>query len=112
MQLSIRVERTSLSRAISYREDIVFEYQRWQPVMEWGNDYPGHLMPTDPGRWSSGDGAKYADSFDELVSPVPPDWTVITPFSVIGGESAWAYAVDFSYSDWYADMTPHSKFPS
>lgn len=33
----------------------VFENQRFQPLGGWGSKWPGHLMPTDPGRWSSGD---------------------------------------------------------
>jgi vacuolar protein sorting-associated protein 13A/C len=33
----------------------VFENQRFQPVAGWGSKWPGHLMPTDPGRWSSRD---------------------------------------------------------
>jgi hypothetical protein len=39
------------AKANSIQQHIVFEYQRYQPIVNWGSDYPGHLLPTDPGRY-------------------------------------------------------------
>ena len=36
--------------AVTREEQHAFEYQRWQPIVEWGSEYPGHLLPTDLGR--------------------------------------------------------------
>jgi hypothetical protein len=50
LQVEVEVILMSVSRAASIEEHRVYEFQRWQPVVLWGSDYPGHLMPTDPGR--------------------------------------------------------------
>lgn len=39
-----------VEKASSIEEHRVYEYQRWQPVVLWGSDFPGHFLPTDPGR--------------------------------------------------------------
>ena len=67
----MEVELTSMDilAASSIEEQTVYEYQRWQPVrfiavtanfmlkclqvVLWGSDYPGHLLPTDPGRFDA-----------------------------------------------------------
>ena len=30
----------------------VFENQRYQPFRGWGSSWPGHMLPTDCGKWS------------------------------------------------------------
>ncbi len=42
----------SAERAASYKEEVIFEYERWQPAVGWGNSYPGHLLPIDPGKYA------------------------------------------------------------
>jgi hypothetical protein len=39
-----------VDQASAIEEHRVYEYQRWQPVVLWGSDFPGHFLPTDPGR--------------------------------------------------------------
>jgi hypothetical protein len=34
---------------ITRHMDRVYEYERWQPFVLWGNSFPGHMLPTDPG---------------------------------------------------------------
>jgi hypothetical protein len=41
----------SLDEACNVQEHCVYEFQRWNPVQNWGHsDPPGHLLITDPGR--------------------------------------------------------------
>ena len=50
--VSIKVSVLTQSSFASIRTDVVFEYERWTPTGKWGSDYPGHLLPSDPGSWS------------------------------------------------------------
>jgi hypothetical protein len=34
---------------ISSKEEFIFEYERWQPFVQWGQTNPGHILPSDPG---------------------------------------------------------------
>jgi hypothetical protein len=43
------VQKVPSKKALRHVEDIVFEYERWQPVVGWGNK---SMLPTDPGRFS------------------------------------------------------------
>jgi hypothetical protein len=84
----------SLERSRSYEEVIVYEYERWQPFFDWGNSYPGYLLPTDPGdllsqcfrksahdplfspgRWSDAWGLKFSDNLVQILEPVAEGWT-------------------------------------
>lgn len=70
------------NRANSVQEHTVYEFQRWQPIVEWGNDFPGHLLPTDPGKWSSGTGDKFGMTFESVEPVLPEGWEVITPWYI------------------------------
>ena len=49
-EVELELSTSTTSKASSTEEHTAFEYQRWQAVVGWGSDYPGHLLPTDPGR--------------------------------------------------------------
>jgi hypothetical protein len=88
VQITVDMCYMDVNAASSIQEQIVYEFQRWQPVSSavydvlmsilvqstiyqfsfliandaglyvimlqvvlWGSDYPGHLLPTDPGRY-------------------------------------------------------------
>jgi hypothetical protein len=36
---------------ISSKEEFIFEYERWQPFVQWGQSNPGHILPSDPGMY-------------------------------------------------------------
>mmetsp|Transcript_5398 Transcript_5398/g.9742 ORF Transcript_5398/g.9742 Transcript_5398/m.9742 type:complete len:994 (-) Transcript_5398:50-3031(-) len=56
----------------------VFENQRYQPFRGWGSSWPGHLLPTDCGKWSDRIGLPKVGTKSqmfELVAPaLPPNW--------------------------------------
>lgn len=52
-QIEVEVVQMDVDQASSIEEHRVYEYQRWQPVVLWGSDFPGHFLPTDPGRFVS-----------------------------------------------------------
>ena len=56
----------------------VFENQRYQPFRGWGSSWPGHLLPTDCGKWSNRLGLPKVGTQSqmfELVAPaLPPNW--------------------------------------
>ena len=60
----------------------VWELQRWEPFVWWGSKYPGHLYPTDPGRWTSRDQRRSTMEFDTT------GWR-LDPSAV--GEDGWSY---------------------
>ena len=63
----------------------VWELQRWEPLgLGWGSLYPGHLYPTDPGRWTSRDQRRSTMSFDPTGWRLDP--TVVCP-------DGWSYAI-------------------
>lgn len=78
------------------RQDRVYEYERWQPFVLWGNTYPGHMLPSDPGRFVScrkhGHVVKYIFRFSDMNGTVfsrkikdvatilPVGWHVIKAF--------------------------------
>ena len=56
----------------------VFENQRYQPFRGWGSSWPGHMLPTDCGKWSDRVGLPKVGTQSqifELVAPaLPPSW--------------------------------------
>ena len=41
--------------AVEEVREEVWENQRYQPLMGWGSSWPGHLLPSDPARFSAAD---------------------------------------------------------
>ena len=50
-------------------DPVLFENQRYQPVRGWGSKFPGHLLPTDRGRWSDRAGRLYSSEGNDLFKP-------------------------------------------
>ena len=88
---------------------VAYEFERYEPIVGWGHDSPGHLLPTDPGRYCSGNGKKWSLKFDEVASDMPPGFIETTPWSVFFGESSdsegWEYGVDFNSHSWYSEQS-------
>ena len=83
-----------VDEAMKSRSDTVYEYQRWMPVRGWGTV----LLPTDPGRWSCGEGgdAAWGGSLAELAPPLPGGWEVSAPWAS-GGEQGWTYSTSATF---------------
>lgn len=79
--------------------DTIYEYERWTPTGGWGSDYPGHLLPTDPGRWSSEDGSKWGMEMAEVEPPIPEGMVSSDHWQNEGG---WVYGQDFRQKEWTA----------
>ena len=75
----------------------VSQNQRWNLFSGWGSSYPGHLLPTDCGAWSSEDlRVECPGSGDHLLVDPPP-------------ESSWAPPPGFAWaaeSAWTLDKGP------
>lgn len=85
-----------------------YEFERFTPIIGWGSDSPGHLLPTDPGRWCSGDGKKWSLKFDDVVPEMPSGFVETTQWSVFMGEemdtAGWEYGVNFNSHSWYSQQ--------
>lgn len=57
--VSLGVQVLTMEEYENQLHETIYEYERWTPTGGWGSDYPGHLLPTDPGRWSNEDGSKF-----------------------------------------------------
>ena len=51
-QLEVAVRIGSMLDVVTKETHSAYEYERLQPVIGWGSDYPGHLLPSDPGRYT------------------------------------------------------------
>ncbi|KAL3679175.1 hypothetical protein R1sor_022131 [Riccia sorocarpa] len=75
----------------------IFENQRFQPLAGWGSKWPGHLMPTDPGRWSSRDYSVSSQEFSDLR--LPPGWIWTSEWALdksgFADPEGWFYGADF-----------------
>lgn len=95
-------------RARTMETYTAYEFERFEPIVGWGHDSPGHLLPTDPGRYCSGDGKQWSLKFDDVVPQLPPGFMERTPWSVfLGGESdtsGWEYGVDFNSHSWFKEQ--------
>ncbi|XP_024542530.1 uncharacterized protein LOC9648284 isoform X1 [Selaginella moellendorffii] len=87
---------TSLDNSTRVDEEC-FENQRYQPLAGWGSKWPGHLIPTDPGRWSTRD---FTQSSQEILKvQLPPGWIWTSDWTVdLSGnvdQDGWFYGPDF-----------------
>ena len=100
--VTISVVLSDTMSAVGNQTQIIFEYQRWKPVLLWGNSVD-HMLETDPGSWSLEDGSKFGKSIQDLVG-LPEGWEVKIPWSTrstVDDVEGWSYALDFSYVDWF-----------
>lgn len=95
----------SLTEACNVQEHTVYEFQRWNPVQDWGNsDPPGHLLITDPGRWSSEDGKRFGKDMESVSPPVPSGWDITKSWRTYGSDEdpeGWQYSTTFESPYWY-----------
>jgi hypothetical protein len=117
------VQKVPSKKALRHAEHIVFEYERWQPVIGWGSK---SLLPTDAGNYSNEYGTKFARTFNEVAPPVPRGWSILTEFhclvcpfclfvsrlvsEVLQGNT-WEYAVDLNRTDWKTEKGNDCKPP-
>ncbi|KAH7316123.1 hypothetical protein KP509_21G079300 [Ceratopteris richardii] len=80
----------------------VFENERYEPLLGWGSTCPGHLMPTDPKRWSKDDYTWSSQDFPGAQLPTglqrTENW--IIDKTNLTDKDGWLYASDFSSHDW------------
>lgn len=99
--ITVELCRISAKEGMVQREDVVYEYERYSPFLKWGNSYPGHLLPTDKGRFSNDTGTLFKMSIDDVAPEIPAEWEVLSDFYTVGSE--WEYAVDIIRKDWYPE---------
>lgn len=99
------IECLTLAEASSVQEQTVFEYQRWQPAVLWGSTSPGHLLPTDPGKWSTVDGGDYSSDIDDILQLPGDGWSIQSPLKMLASDDdpdGWQYATNFRDLNWHA----------
>lgn len=101
----------------------IYVYERWQPLVEWGNSYPGHILPTDKGKYSNRSCTFFSFDMNKVIPPLPENWFPLTEFvpvsevrslsqcshkflmvlcSCQGGEKEhWEYSFNFINSKWH-----------
>jgi hypothetical protein len=103
--ISVVVELLTCEEAVSIQEHTVYEYQRWQPIVYWGASRPGHLLPSDPGKWSNDTGLRFGDAINEVAPPIPASFVITKNWYVLATEhdqDGWTYGPDFrSGQQWY-----------
>ena len=80
-----------------------YEYERWQPVVGWGN-YK-HFLPSDPGRWSTSDGKRFSDKVEDVVPMDDHVWKVSKNWYTVahdGDGDGWYYSVNFKTLTWFS----------
>lgn len=96
----------SVKEATSIQEHSVYEYQRWKPIGEWGNS-SNHLLPTDPGGFSSGDEKRFGRTMEEVAPKVPEGWIVEKEWHALANDQdpeGWQYATDFTSTYWASSV--------
>lgn len=104
-EADITVQLFSVEEASSSQEHIVYEFQRWQPIIEWGSTpAPGHLLPTDPGRYCSSNGRKFGDTLEQAAPPIPEGWSVADYWHIVSTDTdpeGWEYSTVIESPYWY-----------
>ncbi len=115
-QIELEASILTPNEANSVEEQVVYEYQRWEPVIGWGPS----LLPTDPGRyfpipvqwfyndvlfrWSAAGGTRFEKEFDAIIPPIPDGWVVNKPWGTVSTSrdpEGWQYADSFYSTDWH-----------
>ncbi|KAI5061209.1 hypothetical protein GOP47_0023714 [Adiantum capillus-veneris] len=82
----------------------IFENQRYQPLAGWGSKWPGHFLPTDPGRWSSRDNKRTSKAREDLEADLSQGWVWSTDWVIDKAgyvdDDGWAYGPDFQTLRW------------
>jgi hypothetical protein len=112
-EADVTVQLFTVDEASAFQEHIVYEFQRWQPIIEWGSTpTPGHLLPTDPGRWCSSDGSKFAKELEEAAPAIPVGWSVTDCWHVVCTDTdpeGWEYSSLFESPFWH-DKNDHASY--
>lgn len=90
--------------ALTSEAQTVVEYQRWEPVRGWGSTFPGHLLPTDPGRLFYVNTGEWASSFEDIFGPP----SLQGPFMLMVNShdsDGWQYGLDFTSETWSSSAT-------
>jgi len=87
-------------------EQYEYEYERWQPIVGWGQSYPGHLLPTDPGSFSNHSCDRFGKKFEEVEPNILDGyeadiWQYLTTKHSAEG---WIYSTDMKEINWYDEM--------
>ncbi|KAK3257602.1 hypothetical protein CYMTET_33319, partial [Cymbomonas tetramitiformis] len=107
------------AKALDYEPDSVqeevFENQRYQPFVGWGSTFPGHLLLTDRGRYTtrkpSSKQSAWEEScqkFDTAAPQLPAGWEWADQWQAdllqatpgLVDKQGWSYALDFIWMRW------------
>jgi hypothetical protein len=93
-------------------EQVVYEYERWKPIIGYGSTKE-HFLDSDKGRWSDSTQAKWGHSLEGIVGKLDEaSFRITKNWFAVGTESdiqGWTYATNFNYLDWWPEQAP-SRF--
>jgi len=98
--VEVELELGGADKARATEEHKLYEYERWDPLNGWSSE---HLLPTDPGRWSTHDSQNFSQDLENLILPLTPGWAVETEWEITGRQGspmAWEFAGGFRPSSW------------
>ena len=83
-RFQILLQESAPTKSFASHQDVIYEYQRWQPIIEWGST-PGHFTIADKGKWSRFDNDTIVwGDFEHIAHKVPEGWEVHKPWSTVG----------------------------
>lgn len=104
-EAEVSVTILTLEEACSIQEHTVYEFQRLNLVLGWGNQAPPmHLLPTDPGAWSTENGKNFNSTIEGVAPPIPPGWEVTKHWRTYATDEeaeGWQYSTVFDSPFWY-----------
>lgn len=90
-------------------DQVVYEYERWKPIIGYGSTKE-HFLDSDKGRWSDSTQSKWGHSLEKIVGKldetsfkITKNWYAVGTASDIQG---WTYATNFNYLDWWPEPAP------
>lgn len=91
-----------MSRA---QEHVIYEFERWRAMTNWGHDKDKNFLASDPGRWGTLDGSHFDHHIDNVAPPVLAGWVVKKSWYTISTETdpdGWEYSAGFFSPYWYS----------
>jgi hypothetical protein len=103
VELSITI--STVEEACKRQEQFLWEFQRWQPLLqEWGNS-KHHLGYNDPGAWGTEEGTRFGKDMESVVADMPSEeWVPANEWYTIATDldaEGWHYATSFDSPFWH-----------
>lgn len=85
----------------------IYEYERYHPELGWGNSSPGHLLPSDRGKYSNEGATVFSrDDMHLLIDASMRHWELR---QCEGIWEEFEYAFDFQHCDWHEKQRQNCK---